>query len=100
MTSTVVPTRLRAKGLRSITVAWGALCAITMVSWWLSPAHSLAAAVRSVPISVAVVVLGVIKCRLVIRYFMEIGSAPFWLRLATDGWLLALWGGVLGIYSY
>ena len=81
-------------------VVWATLCAITIVSWWLSPAHSLGAAVRSVPISVAVISLGVIKCRLIIRYFMEVGSAPRWLRLATDGWLLLFWGALLGIYLY
>jgi hypothetical protein len=31
---------------------------------------------------------------------MEVSAAPRWLRLATDGWLLALWGGALVIYLY
>ncbi|RDH77162.1 prokaryotic cytochrome C oxidase subunit IV family protein [Mycolicibacterium moriokaense] len=87
-------------GLRAITVAWIALCAITIGSWWLAPAHPGVAAVPNVAITVAVVVLGAIKCRLIIRYFMEVATAPRWLRLATDGWVLALWAGVLAIYLY
>src|SRR4249920_1789395 len=85
-------------GNRAITLAWIALCAITIGSWWLSPAHSSLGAIASVPITVAVVILGFVKCRLIIRYFMEVGAAPRWLRLATDGWLVVLWGSVLAIY--
>ena len=87
-------------GLRGITIAWIVLCALTIASWWLSPAHSGAAAVPSLPITVAVVVLGLIKSRLIIRYFMEVRTAPRWLRLATDCWLVVLWAGALIIYLY
>ncbi len=31
--------------------------------------------------------LAVIKTRLIIREFMEVRTAPLWLKLATDGWL-------------
>lgn len=92
-------TRDSAQGsTRAITIAWTVLCALTIGTWWLSPAHSGLAAVASVSISVAVVVLGFIKGRLIIRYFMEVRTAPRWLRLATDGWLLVLWTSVLIIY--
>lgn len=87
-------------GLRHITIAWILLCALTIGSWWLSPAHSSAPAVPSLNITLAVIVVGFIKCRMIIRYFMEVGSAPRWLRLATDGWLVALWGAALVIYLY
>ena len=105
MTSTTTseestPAEEHADGDRAITIAWIVLCVITIGSWWLSPAHLAVAAVASVPISVAVIVLGFIKSRLIIRYFMEVRSAPRWLRLATDGWLVALWGSVLAIYLY
>ena len=87
-------------GLRGITIAWIVLCVLTIGSWWLSPAHTGVPAVPSLPITVAVVVLGLIKSRLIIRYFMEVRSAPRWLRLATDCWLVALWAGTLIIYLY
>ena len=54
----------------------------------------------SVPITVAVVLLGFIKGRMIIRYFMEVRTAPRWLKLFTDVWLVILWAGVLGIYLY
>ena len=87
-------------GLRQITIAWIVLCALTIGSWWLSPAHSGATAVPSLTITLAVIVVGFVKSRLIIRCFMEVASAPRWLRLATDSWLIVLWGAVLLIYLY
>ena len=86
---------------RTTTFAWIVLSAITIVSWWLAPGHTRGAtAVASVPITVAVVLLAFIKGRLIIRYFMEVRTAPRWLKLFTDVWLTVLWAGVLAIYLY
>lgn len=84
---------------RVITYAWLVLSAITVASWWLAPDHA-GVATTSVSISIAVIALGLIKSRMIVRYFMEVRTAPRWLRLATDGWLAALWLGVLVIYLY
>ncbi|KUI44165.1 prokaryotic cytochrome C oxidase subunit IV family protein [Mycobacterium sp. IS-1590] len=92
--------RITGSSERAIVIAWAVLCIITIASWWLSPAHQGAAPAPSLPITLAVIALGFIKCRLIIRYFMEVNTAPRWLRFATDGWLVALWGGVLAIYLY
>ena len=59
-----------------------------------------ATAVASVPITVAVVLLGFIKGRMIIRYFMEVRTAPRWLKVATDAWLIVLWVAILAIYLY
>jgi hypothetical protein len=83
---------------RSTTYVWIILSAITIVSWWLAPAHGHGAAVPSVSITVAVILLAFIKGRMIIRYFMEVRTAPRWLKLTTDAWLIALWAGVLAIY--
>jgi hypothetical protein len=89
------------KGARTTTYAWVILCAITIMSWWLAPGHSHnGPAVASVPITVAVVVLGFIKGRMIIRYFMEVRHAPRWLKLFTDAWLTLLWASVLAIYLW
>ena len=52
------------------------------------------------PITVAVVLLGIIKGRIIIRYFMEVRSAPRWLKIATDAWLVVLWATILAIYLH
>ena len=89
------------KAARTTTYVWILLCAITIASWWLAPGHThRGPAVASVPITVAVVLLGFIKGRLIIRYFMEVRNAPGWLKLFTDAWLTVLWASVLVIYLW
>jgi hypothetical protein len=85
-------------GSRVITMAWVVLSVITIASWWLAPGHASGVAAASVPITVTVIVLGVIKSRMILRYFMEIRTAPAWLKLATDAWLAILWLAILVIY--
>ncbi|HUL99347.1 MAG TPA: cytochrome C oxidase subunit IV family protein, partial [Mycobacterium sp.] len=77
---------------RATTYAWIVLSAITVVSWWLAPAHGHAVG-PSMPVTIVVIILGFIKGRMIIRYFMEVRTAPRWLKLATDGWLVVLWAG-------
>ncbi|MEZ0052341.1 hypothetical protein ABIA30_003359 [Mycobacterium sp. MAA66] len=83
---------------RAVTYAWIALCVITIASWWLAPEHSGHTAEPSTQITVAVILLGFIKGRLVIRYFMEVRTAPRWLKVFTDVWLTGLWCAILVIY--
>ena len=99
MTATDSPA-VTQSGVRAITAVWIILCALTIGTWWLAPGHSGGLAVRSIPITLAVIALGVIKGRLIIRYFMEVRSAPRWLKVATDAWLVILWLGILAIYLY
>jgi caa(3)-type oxidase subunit IV len=87
------------KSIRNIVLVWAALTAITVVAWRLAPGHSDTTAL-SHGLVAAIVVLAMIKCRLVIRWFMEVRHAPRWLRLATDGWLVVLWVALLGIYLW
>ncbi|KWX68152.1 cytochrome C oxidase subunit IV family protein [Mycobacterium sp. NAZ190054] len=85
---------------RAITLAWLGLSAITLLSWWLAPGHSGGHADPSVPITVAAILLGFVKCRMIIRYFMEVRTAPRWLRRGTDAWLVVLWTAVLVVYLW
>lgn len=84
---------------RMITWVWGVLVVITIGTGWLAPAaHTNHLAQASLPITVLVLTLAFIKSRLIIRYFMEVRTAPRWLKAATDGWLVALFGAVIAIY--
>ena len=84
---------------RTTTYAWIVLSAITILSWWLAPAHGGPVG-PSVPITIAVILLAFIKGRMIIRYFMEVCTGPRWVKLTTDAWLIVLWAGVLAIYLY
>jgi hypothetical protein len=85
---------------RAITYVWILLSALTIVSWFLGPARTHGPVAASVPITVAVLAMALIKARFIIRYFMEVRTAPSWLRMATDAWLVVLWGAVLGLYLW
>jgi hypothetical protein len=84
----------------STTVVWLILSVLTVVSWWLGPARHAGPPAPNTAVTVAVLALGLFKARLIIRHFMEVRTAPLWLRLASDGWLVVLWGGVLAVYLY
>ena len=85
------------RGRRTVLAAWAALSAATVLAWLLAP-ESSATTNLGRELVTAIVVLGLVKCRLIFRYFMEVRHAPRWLRLATDGWLAAVWLALLGIY--
>ncbi|MGV0811568.1 cytochrome C oxidase subunit IV family protein [Mycolicibacterium boenickei] len=83
---------------RAVTQTWLLLTAITVGSWWLAPAQYSDALRASVPITALVLALTLVKSRLIIRQFMEVRTAPRWLKLATDGWLVVLFGSIFAIY--
>lgn len=87
-----------AKDRRAVLIAWAALSAATVLAWVLSPGESRSSTTVGRELVAAVVVIGLIKCRLIVRYFMEVRHAPRWLRLSTDGWLVALWATLLVTY--
>ncbi|HVR00343.1 MAG TPA: cytochrome C oxidase subunit IV family protein [Mycobacterium sp.] len=82
-----------------LTSVWIILSVITVVSWSFAPARD-GTTVPSVPITIAVLGMALIKARLIIQYFMEVHTAPRWLRVFTDTWLVVLWAAILGIYLY
>ncbi len=85
-------------GQRATTWAWLILVAITIGSWWLAPAHSGGAAHPSTPITALILLLAIVKSRLIIRYFMEVRTAPRWLRHTTDAWLAVLFATIFVVY--
>ncbi|KMO80578.1 cytochrome C oxidase subunit IV family protein [Mycolicibacterium chubuense] len=86
--------------IRALTGAWLALCAITVISWWLAPGHAGGSATASVALTLTAVTLAVVKGRVIVRGFMEVRHAPAWLRRATDAWLVTLWASILMIYLW
>ncbi len=81
-----------------MTWTWLVLVGITVGSWWLAPAHSHGVVSGSLVVTCVVLALAAVKARLIIREFMEVRTAPGWLKLATDVWLGVLMATVLVIY--
>jgi ABC-type nickel/cobalt efflux system permease component RcnA len=78
-----------------LTWTWALLCALTGLSWGLAAAGRLA---PGTALTLAVLVIAAVKTRLVIRQFMDVRTAPRWLRRATDGWLAVLMAVIIGLY--
>ncbi|MFZ0907280.1 MAG: cytochrome C oxidase subunit IV family protein [Mycobacterium sp.] len=76
-------------------VSWLVLIAATLVSYALGAEHDVGSVV-------VVVVLGIaaIKVRLIGLDFMELRSAPMPLRAAFEGYCLALWAALSGLYLF
>jgi hypothetical protein len=86
---TLLPTLLRARS----TWVWAGLVVATLVSWALGSEHGTGSAIAIVVLGVAV-----IKVRFVGLDFMELRSAPAMLRAAFEGYCVALWAVLAGMY--
>ena len=86
-----MPTLFRARS----TVVWAILVVATLVSWAVGTEHGTGSAI-------AVVVLGVatVKVRFVGLDFMELRHAPLVLRAAFEGYCIALWCVLAGMYVW
>ena len=96
-----------------LTFVWALLTAVIVASWaWLT---ALATDVRkateetfatmggaahhlNTTITVVVLLAAAVKAQLVIWLFMEVRHAPTWLKATTSGWLVAVFGLLLGFY--
>lgn len=85
---------------RLTALTWAVLVAITLLAWWLSPGHAGRPVEPSIAITCLVIVLSAVKVRLIIANFMEVRTAPVWLRRATDAWQALLWASALVIYLW
>jgi hypothetical protein len=82
-------TLLRARS----TWVWAGLIVATLVSWDLGSDHATGSVIAIVVLGVAV-----IKVRFVGLDFMELRNAPMLLRTAFEGYCVALWCVLAGMY--
>lgn len=66
---------------------WALLAVITVASWWIS---SGSAYVLDEGVTVSVLLISGVKTYFVMSYFMEVKTAPRWLKRTLYGWLALL----------
>jgi len=82
-----------------LTHVWAFLSLITIVSWWIG--HGSGSTFHlNATITLGVLLIASIKAQLVIRYFMEVRSAPRWLQRTAYGWNGGLLVLLLGFYWF
>ncbi|KHK90185.1 cytochrome C oxidase subunit IV family protein [Novosphingobium malaysiense] len=72
-----------------IAPVWLGLTIVTLLSWLISSGQDNVMK-PDLTVSMAVVVIAVIKARFVLREFMEVGHASRWLRVLSDVWVVGL----------
>ena len=80
-------------------LAWLALSAITVASWWIGSRHGHAAFEINAGITYGVILMATLKVRVIAWEFMEVRHAPSWLRRLMNAWLLVLTAALLVCYS-
>jgi hypothetical protein len=75
------------------TLVWLVACALTLVAWGLARSGGTGRA----PEAAAVLLLAAIKVRFITRDFMNVRTAPRWLRRFTDGWIVVLAAALMAI---
>ena len=80
-------------------IVWLILVSITLLYLWID--HSVdrsGALVASTAVTVAAIVLALVKVRIIMREFMEVRNAPPLLRRLTDFWVVLMAVALLGTY--
>ena len=83
-----------------LTVVWGLLVAVTFLSWWIGARGESNAVDVNLPVTALVAGIAIFKTRLVFWQFMEVRTAPSWLRWNCDGWLAVLVLTLVVLYRY
>jgi caa(3)-type oxidase subunit IV len=80
-----------------LTGVWAFLTAITVASWLIGRGHGGEYEI-DVAVTVGVLLMAAVKAQLVIQYFMEVRSAPRWMKRTVYGWVVGLFLPLLGVY--
>ena len=80
-----------------LTIVWALLTTVTIVSSLITLDGGAAHQINTT-VTTAVLLIAAVKAYLVIRYFMEVRRAPFWLKATTSGWVFGLFTLLLSFY--
>lgn len=83
--------------LNPLCYVWAFLVVITVAAWWLSQS-AITELQGSALITVSVLLISAVKMQFVMRYFMEIGTGPKWLRFSAEAWLVTLMVSLMMAY--
>jgi hypothetical protein len=64
------------------------LVSVTVLSWYLGTGGGGHPMTPNLAISAAVLFIALLKARMILRVFMEVGFAPAWVRRSTDCWIV------------
>jgi len=71
-----------------LTVALTLIVSVTILSWFVGTRGGPHPTDANLAISGVVIFIALLKARVIMREFMEVGLAPAWVRWASDAWLV------------
>jgi Prokaryotic Cytochrome C oxidase subunit IV len=80
-----------------LTLVWALLTAVTVASSLIAIDGGASHQINTT-VTTAVLLIAAFKAHMVIRHFMEVRHAPFWLKATTSGWVLGVFALLLGFY--
>jgi hypothetical protein len=84
---------------KRLAIVWLILSAMTLAYIWLDHSADDDGVYRaSTVVTVAAIVIALVKVRIIFREFMEVRHAPAVLRRLTDGWVVLMAVFLLGSY--
>jgi hypothetical protein len=84
---------------RRLLWVWLILVAISLTYLWIDDAAThQGIPTASTVVTVAAICFALIKVRIIMREFMEVRTAPAFLRHLTDVWILVMAAALFGVY--
>ena len=84
---------------KRLLIGWLVLAGLTLGYLWLDrTADRGGSPVPSTVVTVAAILIALVKVRIIFREFMEVRGAPALLRHLTDAWLVIIAVSLLGSY--
>ncbi|RLA44053.1 MAG: hypothetical protein DRR06_10665 [Gammaproteobacteria bacterium] len=80
------------------TPIWLLLMIATGLSWWLGVDAGREEDLNYHLISTTLIIIAFIKVRFVMRYFMEVRTAPLSLRLICDAWIVVVCSAIVWLF--
>ena len=92
--------RLRSSPASGVNAVWGLTLVLTLASVLLASLSSSGPFTSSTLEAMIVLALAAVKVLCIIWNFMEVRTAPRWLRYCTIGWVAGLWLTIVTVYLY
>ena len=84
---------------KRLAIVWLVLTAMTLAYIWLDHSADEDGVLKaSTVVTVAAIVIALVKVRIIFREFMEVRHAPVLLRRLTDAWVVLMAAFLLGSY--
>ena len=74
------------------------LISVTLFSWYVGTGGGAHPMAPNLTISAVVLFIALLKVRLIMSEFMDVGTAPAWVRRASNAWLMLFFAALFVVH--